>query len=472
MGLTANSTGAGALDRGLHIVRQSAQDLVIALAGNPNVGKSTVFNGLTGMHQHTGNWPGKTVANAQGTCVHNGLRTILVDLPGTYSLIPLSAEEEVARDFLCFGEADAAIVVCDATCLVRNLNLVLQTMEAIGQVVVCVNLLDEAKRNHIEIDLQALAARLHTPVVGTTARQKRGLLAILEAAQQTAHQPQKEPLYIPYPAPIEDALGPLAAAISRAYSGPGPGARWLGLQLLMGEESVVVAMQQHPCGQILQYQEVQQALQTARSMLAQHGLAPDALRDAIVQSVYHMAENLCMGVVHKKNVHSRTGARFDRIFTRRKTAIPLMLGLLAVVFFLTIWGANYPSQLLSTALFWLQDRLTDLFAVLQAPAWLHGILVMGIYRTLAWVVSVMLPPMAIFFPLFTILEDWGLLPRIAFNLDHAFHRCRACGKQALTMCLGKSARKGAVSHLSHHRESCAGALLHTYKLYPGKNSTP
>ena len=164
MGLTYSAVGIKAVDAGLEIKKQTENDKVIAIAGNPNVGKSTVFNALTGMNQHTGNWPGKTVTNAQGYHQSKNYSYVMVDIPGTYSLMAHSAEEEVARNFICFGEPDGVIVVCDATCLERNLNLVLQTLEISSKVVVCVNLMDEAKRKNIEIDLQKLSKKLGVPV--------------------------------------------------------------------------------------------------------------------------------------------------------------------------------------------------------------------------------------------------------------------------------------------------------------------
>ena len=186
MGLTHTSTGAGAADAGLIIDRRSPEDRVIALAGNPNVGKSTVFNALTNLRQHTGNWPGKTVTNAQGRHTHRGRDYILVDLPGTYSLMAHSAEEEVARDFLCFGGADGAVVVCDATCLERNLNLVLQTLEITPRTVVCVNLMDEARSKGIEVDTAELSRLLGVPVVAAAAGRNEGLEQLMEAVADMA----------------------------------------------------------------------------------------------------------------------------------------------------------------------------------------------------------------------------------------------------------------------------------------------
>ena len=358
MGLTHTSTGAGAADSGLTIVKEREDDLVVALAGNPNVGKSTVFNALTGLRQHTGNWPGKTVACAQGRAVHAGRGYILVDLPGTYSLLAHSEEEAVARDFLQTGGADCVVVVCDAACLERNLILALQVLELTGRVVLCVNLLDEAEKRGIRVDLEELSARLGVPVVGTAAAQGRGLGALMAAIERVC-----------------------AASHDKKSRGT--------LPRLKDEE------------------RVERAEWLARAAV-QYRRADAAARDR----------------------------RLDRILTSRSTGIPAMLLLLAGVLWLTIVGANVPSDLLSRALFWLQDRLTDLFTLLHAPEWLHGALVLGAYRVLAWVVSVMLPPMAIFFPLFTLLEDFGYLPRVAFVLDHAFQKAKACGKQALCMCMG------------------------------------
>ncbi|MCI8594123.1 MAG: ferrous iron transporter B [Oscillospiraceae bacterium] len=354
MGLTKSSTGMGTLEGGLLLEHLGENDRVVALAGNPNVGKSTVFNALTGMRQHTGNWPGKTVASARGTCQHGGRTYHLIDLPGTYSLHAHSAEEEVARDFLRSGDAHAVVVVCDGTCLERNLNLVLQTIALTENVVVCVNLLDEAARKGITVDLPLLSRKLGVPVVGAAAGQGQGLEELMDVVSAEAEKPVT-------PRDEEAAEEPVEVTVRKA----------------------------------------------------------EAIARACVR--------------YDRPDHNARDRRLDRLLTGRVTGIPLMLLLLLGVFWLTISGANYPSALLSEALFKVQDYLTALFTYLGAPEWLHGLLVLGAYRTLAWVVSVMLPPMAIFFPLFTLLEDFGYLPRIAFVLDHAFQKAHACGKQALTM---------------------------------------
>jgi len=435
VGLTHSSTGFGAAEGELTLQRRPGER-IIALAGNPNVGKSTLFNSLTGLDQHTGNWPGKTVCSAQGRCSRDGQSFLLVDLPGTYSLLAHSPEEEVARDFLCFGDYDAVCVVCDATCLERGLGLVLQTLELTDRVVVCVNLMDEAQRKGIELDLPLLSQRLGVPVVGTQARKKRTLSTLLTALEAVASGREvTQPPIVRYPHRVEGAISALEEPLEERLAGRLP-ARWLALRLLEGDEGLLHQAQTRLGVALEEDGALMDALRAQREELARWGMDSDRLRDLMVASLVTAGEEACRGAVGSGEGYSPLDRRLDRLLTSRKTGYPVMLALLALVFWLTIVGANYPSQLLSSALFSLQDRLTELFTALHAPAWLHGALVLGVYRTLAWVVSVMLPPMAIFFPLFTLLEDAGYLPRVAYNLDRPFKRCGACGKQALTMAMG------------------------------------
>ena len=421
----------------LHIERSLKDDKVIALAGNPNVGKSTVFNSLTGLKQHTGNWPGKTVTNAQGRYRHKDRNFIMVDLPGTYSLMANSAEEEVARDFICFGDPDATVVVTDATCLERNLNLVLQTLEITGKVVVCVNLLDEAKRKKIHIDLKELSKQLGVPVVGTSARSGKGLSEMMNAVYTVSHSDdKKQSLKIVYDEAIEIAISMIEPALQTRLCGQ-LDSRWVALKLLDTDTTLLEAMEKYLGFDILDDTLVVDKMNQARALLAQQGIDADALRDRIVSSIVHSAEAICAKTVKFENIkYNQMDRRIDKVLTSKVFGLPIMLALLGVIFWLTITGANYPSAILADGLFWVEDQLTAFFLWLGTPAWVHGALVLGIYRTLAWVVSVMLPPMAIFFPLFTLLEDLGYLPRVAFNLDKYFKRACACGKQALTMCMG------------------------------------
>ena len=438
MGLTKSSVGIRAIDTGPAIQKLSPDDKVIALAGNPNVGKSTVFNALTGLNQHTGNWPGKTVTNAQGRCTAGGRSYVMVDIPGAYSLMAHSAEEEVARNFICFGEPDAVVVVCDATCLERNLNLVLQTLEISRRVVVCVNLMDEAERKGIKLDLELLSGRLGVPVVGTTARRKKSLRLLTDCLERVCSAPEPgEPFSVRYPDAIEDAVALLEPLVEEKSAGR-LNSRWLSLRLLDQDDSLIREINACLGEDFLRDEALQSALGEAMALLRERGVEnTDQLKDMTVAALIHSAEAICCGAVTcERSQYAETDRRLDRLLTGSLTGYPVMLALLALIFWLTISGANYPSQLLADGLFRVQDRLTELFEYLNAPDWLHGVLVLGAYRVLAWVVSVMLPPMAVFFPLFTLLEDAGYLPRVAYNLDKPFKRCRACGKQALTMCMG------------------------------------
>ena len=338
---------------------------IIALVGNPNVGKSTLFNALTHLRQHTGNWPGKTVSVARGSYIYHAETYTLVDLPGTYSLHPGSPDEAVTRDFLISGEADATLVVTDATCLTRNLALALQVIEITRPVVVCVNLMDEARKKHITLDLDLLQRKLGCPVVGISARDGLGLDALRHALEEAVHSAE--------PSPAQQPALPFCDGCVSCRIAAG----------------------------------------TARA-------------ERIAEECTHFEGS---------DAHVRD-RRLDRLLTSRGTGMAAMLLLLGLVLWLTIVGANLPSRLLSSFLFSLQAPLRKLLASLHAPLWLLQMTVDGIYRTVAWVVSVMLPPMAIFFPLFALLEDAGYLPRVAFNLDHFFARSGAHGRQSLTMCMG------------------------------------
>ncbi len=424
MGLTKNSVGRGAT-RSTPAVSRRCADKVIALAGNPNVGKSTVFNGLTGMNQHTGNWPGKTVASAQGYCKGENDNILLVDIPGTYSLMAHSAEEEVARDFICFEKPDAVIVVCDATCLERNLNLVLQILEVAGSCVVCVNLMDDARRKGIALDFELLEKRLGVPVVECVARSKKCLKTLISTAERVT---PREPLIIEYEPEIERAA---ALLIPHLENKKGINPRWLALRLLENDESLTSTIKSH----IEHIDELESALLSARQILENAHLTDESFKDSIVSRVVAKAEKICEGVVSQKEGIDRD-RRIDKILTGKFTAYPLMLALLALVFWLTISGANYPSALLTGVFDRFGSVLRGLLQDINSPLWLEGALIDGLYCVLAWVIAVMLPPMAIFFPFFTLLEDLGYLPRIAYNLDGAFKKCGACGKQALTMCMG------------------------------------
>lgn len=478
MGLTNHSVGIKAVDSGLIIKKQTPNDKVVALAGNPNVGKSTVFNALTGLNQHTGNWPGKTVTNAQGYCSTCNQSYVMVDIPGTYSLMAHSAEEEVGRNFICFGEPDAVVVVCDATCLERNLNLVLQTIEISSKVVVCVNLMDEAERKNIRINLPLISRRLGVPVIGTVAREKKsldGLMNTLDCISSGGLE--TVPLSVTYPEVIEMAISELEPIVHEK-SGGRLNSRWLSLKLLDSDESLIQEIKFYLGEEFLKDEALCEALAQAKEKLLSQGVDGDRLKDLIVSALVKNAEEIGQGtIVYENCEYAASDRKLDRILTSKLTGYPLMILLLAMVFWLTITGANYPSQLLADGMFWVQDRLTEFFMYVHAPEWLHGILVLGVFRVLAWVISVMLPPMAIFFPLFTLLEDAGYLPRVAYNLDKSFKRCCACGKQALCMCMGfgcnaagvigcriiDSPRERLLAILTNNFVPCNGRFAQPYK---------
>ncbi len=438
MGLTNNSVGIKAVNYEFSIKKQNENDKVIALAGNPNVGKSTVFNNLTGMNQHTGNWPGKTVVSAQGYCSTSKNSYVFVDIPGTYSLMAHSAEEEVARNFICFGEPDVIVVVCDATCLERNLNLALQIMEVSSNVLICINLMDEAKRKNIKININELSKKLGVPVVGVTARKKKTLDKLKESLDVFSENENKQKqIKVTYDKPIEEAISLLMPILkSDENLEKKINLRWLALKLIENDKLLIKELKDYIGENLFSNTELISALENINFILNKEKINSEVLKDKIVFGIVKTVEKICKGtVLFENNNYNETDRKIDKILTNKISGYPIMLMTLALIFWLTISGANYPSQLLSKLFFTFQDKLTALFIFFNAPKWLHGAIVLGVYRTLAWVVSVMLPPMAIFFPLFTLLEDLGYLPRVAYNLDKHFKKCCTCGKQALTMCM-------------------------------------
>jgi len=509
----------------------------------------------------------------------------MVDIPGCYSLMAHSTEEEVARDFICFENPDAVIVVCDATCLERNLNLVLQILEANRRAVVCVNLMDEAKKKSISIRFDVLEERLGVPVIGTAARSGKGLEQIYEGlkhvlelnkrlesarnmevvegeyaeteavdvemeavveaevedveavaeaevedveveaeaevedvemeaeveaeaeaeetenaeakmkieeagskeaeeAEETIKEAEAEAkniaardiearnmeaaeseaenvndienevrktaekaadrrfdenpaprILIRYPEYIEAAIARLTPVV-RKTAGEGVNIRWLCARLLDSNENLMEAVRKY-LAPVAESLEVSSLLAEIREEWKERGITQKRVSDDMASVFVRKAEFICRGaVVYENQKYDKKDRLLDRLFTSKATGFPIMFLILLGVFWLTITGANYPSELLSTGLFWVEDRISELFLAIGMPVLVNDLLVHGVYRVLAWVISVMLPPMAIFFPLFTLLEDFGYLPRVAFNLDRCFKRCAACGKQALTMCMG------------------------------------
>ena len=544
-------------------------DVLVALAGNPNVGKSTVFNALTGLRQHTGNWPGKTIVRAEGAFAHRGSRIKLVDLPGTYSLQAGSADEEVARDFLLFGRPDVTVVVVDATRLERNLHLVLQILGITDRVVVFLNLMDEARRHGVAVDAARLEKELGVPVVAGSARNRVGIDELIDAAHRVAAgEVRTAPFRLVRHAPaVERAVAALSETVETAFPTVA-NSRWVAERLLNADDAVVTAVRSGELGQIgadadgaarvrhtdgstdtngrahangradtgagnghpdanshahadgrahrngragtgarnghasadgranaarpnagrgadrgsgvsggdgtappVPEAAREKVLQKARQL--QWDLPPD-FHDTVTERTYHAAQEIAEGAMRRGL--GRAGfdldRRLDGLLTSRWLGFPLMLAILAVVFWLTIEGANVPSSLLAALLIdTVHPWLTGAGEALGMPWWLSGFLFDGIYLATAWVIAVMLPPMAIFFPLFTLLEDFGYLPRVAFNLDSLFRRAGAHGKQALTMCMGFGCNAaGVVSTriIDSPRERLIAIITNNFSLCNGR----
>ena len=433
---------------------------VVALAGNPNTGKSTVFNRLTGLKQHTGNWPGKTVGKAEGFFDFRDESYRIVDLPGTYSLASTSEDEEIARDFILFGQPDVTVMVADATRLERNMNMVLQVLQITDRAVLCVNLIDEATRNRIEIDLRALSRRLGIPVVGTSARLGRGMGELLEAVRAVASGEYvcRPPRGFDLPADTAAEVDRLTAAVRAAHPSLS-NAEWIATRLLERDEGVRRA---YATPELT-------ALADEIHLAIGHNF-----HDRWMEQIYARAGEICAAAVRRQGGEGLLplDVKLDRILTHRFWGFPIMLVLLSLVFWFTIIGANYPSAWLDSLLVgWAHPALRSVFEAVHSPEWLTGLLVDGMYLTTAWVVAVMLPPMAVFFPLFTLLEDFGYLPRVAFNLDELFRRSGAHGKQALTMSMGfgcNAAGVVATRIIDSDRERLIAILTNNFSLCNGR----
>lgn len=354
----------------------------ITLAGNPNVGKSTIFNNLTGSREHTGNWPGKTVGIAKGIYKYDNEIFNVYDIPGTYSLISNSKEEEIARDFIINND-NLTLIVCDATNVERNLNLVLQTLEITNKVIVCVNLIDEAKKKGIYIDINRLSNILKVPVIAITAKNKNDINRLKKLIKENINKTYNT-FKVTYDKDIEDYLSSLN--INR---------------------------------------------KEALNLLNRSNLYTDSIVSKLV-NISSDISNVCVKY-NKENYDSKT-KKIDKILTNKLTGIPIMLLLLFIIFYITLYLSNYPSELLSNLFNKLESPLYNLLSFL--PNFVRNVIVYGAYKAVSFVVSVMLVPLLIFFPLFTLLEDVGYLPRIVFNIDKYFRKANSCGKQCLTMCMG------------------------------------
>ena len=458
-------------------------DILIALAGNPNVGKSTVFNALTGLRQHTGNWPGKTIVRAEGAFAHRNKRIKLVDLPGTYSLQAGSVDEEVAREFVLFGRPDVTVVVVDATRLERNLNLALQILDITNRVIVYLNLTDEARRHGIGTDPKRLEQQLGVPVITGVARSNIGINELLDAAHDVATGSiQTTPYRIArHDQSVEQAVASLTTVVEETFPGL-PSSRWVSQRLLTADDAVIDAVRSGELGRIgddtitgnaAEISEDNRSKVLSQAQRLRWEL-PDDFQDKITEHTFHAAEQITAAsqVRGLKKTSVDIDWALDRLLTNRWVGFPVMLLILAAVFWITIEGANVPSAMLASLLIDTLHPLLRAFGESTGlPWWANGFLFDGVYLATAWVVAVMLPPMAIFFPLFTLLEDFGYLPRVAFNLDSLFRRAGAHGKQALTMCMGfgcNAAGVVATRIIDSPRERLIAILTNNFSLCNGR----
>ncbi len=374
-----------------------------------------------------------------GHCIYQDTNYLFVDIPGTYSIMSNSEEEEIARDYICFGKPDCTIIVVDATCLERNLNLVFQTMEITNKIIVCVNLLDEAKKKKIHIDLDKLSEELGIPVIGTIARKKKTLNLLLDTLSQICNQKEKlSAKKVIYQKEIETAIFKIQNVLDNTFELPSNLSRWISLKLLDGDKKILQSIESNLGLSLLENKEIQGIVDEAYQELSNtKNISKHNLKDWIVSDIMHKSENICQKTCRFEDEnYSNRDRKIDKILTSKKFGIPIMLLFLGFIFWLTIVGSNYPSQLLFAIFAWIQEKLILGCSFLHFPDWLSSMLISGVYQTLTWIISVMLPPMAIFFPLFTILEDLGYLPRIAFNVDGLFKKCCCTGKQMITMCMG------------------------------------
>ncbi|MDM1045182.1 ferrous iron transport protein B [Myroides sp. 1354] len=447
-------------------------DYAIALAGNPNTGKSTLFNALTGLKQHTGNWPGKTVTRAEGSFSYGDQTYRLVDLPGTYSLMSTSEDEEVARDYILFGEPDVTVVVVDAGRLERHLSLVVQIQEITSKVVVCLNLMDEAKRHGVDIDVRGLSRDLGVPVIPTSARNKEGITDLLHAIDQVATGK-----FVAEQKNITGITGESRKAVQdigadlKTLDPNLPSISWIAMRLIQQDTSIQTALASGTLSPNITEKQVEPLVAKAKKYNETLGLD---YSDNVASAIFSQVSKIVKGRVQvDENQRAfRIDRMIDRVVTSKSLGFPLMLLLLGGVLWLTIVGSNYPSEALSYLLLdQLYPFLKEGAISLSFPWWLTGFLIDGVYLATAWVIAVMLPPMAIFFPLFTLLEDFGYLPRVAFNLDRIFKGAGAHGKQALTMSMGfgcNAAGVVATRIINSPREKLIAIITNNFSLCNGR----
>ena len=437
------------------------REIRVALAGNPNVGKSTLFNTLTGLSRHTGNWSGKTVDVASASVACGDKIFTFFDIPGTYSLLSHSKEEEIARDFICFGGSDICVYVCDGTALLRSLPLLLQIKEAIGELIVVLNLTDEGKRRGISVDRERLARLLGSPVLDINAKRKKSVRELLSFLSE--YKKRENSFEITYDKSIEGAIKKIEAALSDGIP-PTVSRKFLALRLLEGDGDLSLQILSKLSDKARE--RVDTAVADARRELFSFGIDGDKILDLIVAKISSESVKIAELSVKESAAGSRYGkGRLDKILCGKYTAYPIMALFISLCFFITLYIASFPSAFLERCFNAINFYIGKGLTLISCPEFLRALICEGVLGTLFTVVAVMLPPMAIFFPMFALLEEAGYLPRIAYNLDRPFARCGACGKQSLTMCMGIGCNAVGVSEariIDSKRERMLAILTNSF----------
>ncbi len=427
------------------------REIKVALIGTPNVGKSTVYNALTNNHVHTGNWAGKTVEFSKGTCIKNDIKYIFYDLPGTYSLISKSKEEVVTTDFIVKENFDVAVVVCDATSLEKGINLLLQVEELAKKVVLCINLIDEAEKKGIVINYELLSKNINCPLVSISAKKNIGLDKLLEKIKDVKEEPYLDIDYGILNKSIKD--------ISNSIKDFKGNKKWLALRILENDKHYINLFKSN--------------IVFSKNINLENLNNIDISLEIVIKIKKEVKKRL-KGVITYKKDNLERERKIDKIITSKIFGIPIMLSILFILFYITIKLANYPSDFLFKFFQSLEDNIINILKFIHLPSNIISLLVDGVYKTLYWVISVMMPPMLIFFPLFSLLEDLGLLPRIAFNIDKFFCKCKVSGKQALTMCMGIGCNAVGVTNariIDSKRERIIAILTNVFMPCNGKFPT-